>query len=158
VHRNPDGQQAAVVDGSRLTADQVRPRSAQVTRPGSHGLPRAADLLAESDRHDMWLRRLLDAERRGYARGHEAGFAAGWAASEADLAASWHALTEPVAHPERVTGRRIQAALAGERRDAAEHERAFVARAYNTAPQDRTAVQRAAALVYPPPGTWRRTA
>jgi hypothetical protein len=115
------------------------------------------DLLAESGRHDAWLAWVLDGERRGYVRGHEAGFAAGWAASEANLAASWHAITEPVAHPERGTSRRIQAALTGERRGAAAHERAFVARAYATRDSDRTDAQRAAVFIYPPPAGRGRT-
>jgi hypothetical protein len=98
----------------------------------------------------MWLRRLLGAEQDGYNRGRADGYAEGWTAAEDDMAASWRALAEPVAHPGRGADRRIQAAIAGEHRDQAEHERAFIARAYNTPAGQRTDIQRAAVLVYPP--------
>lgn len=99
---------------------------------------------------------LTDAARRqvaeaAYAGGRADGFREGYAQSEADNAAAWHAVTEPIAHPERGAARRIQAAVAGERRGAGEHERAFVARAYNTADRDRTDAQRGTVHLYPPP-------
>jgi hypothetical protein len=114
-----------------------------------------AYVLAESGRHDTWLRRLLAAERSGYDSGRADGRTEGWAAAEADMAAAWHAVAYPVAQPEaharEVAGRCLRAAEAGERRDAAEHERAFVARAYNTRADQRTDVQAAAVQLYPPP-------
>jgi hypothetical protein len=93
-----------------------------------------------------------------YRGGVTDGWQQGWMAAEADMAASWRAAVEPIAHPEREADRRLQAAIAGERRDQAEHERAFVARAYNTDERDRTDAQRAAVLVYPPPSNLRRSA
>lgn len=110
-----------------------------------------AALLALSAERDAALRRQLEAERRAYERGradeHEAAFAAGWAACEADLAA---VLRGAVRRPEEGWQQRVQAAEAGCRRDAAEHERAFVARAYATAPADRTPPQAATVQAYPP--------
>jgi hypothetical protein len=114
--------------------------------------------LAESDRTDMWERRILAAGRRGYDYGLADGYAKGWSAAEADMAASWRAATEPIAHPGRGADRRIQAAIAGERRGQAEHERAFVARAYNTRADQRTDAQQAAVFVYPPPARRKATA
>jgi hypothetical protein len=100
----------------------------------------------------MWQRRLLAAGRHGYVCGRTDGYAEGWVAAEDDMAASYRAAVEPIAHPERGAARRLQAAIAGERRDQAEHERSFVARAHSTRVGLRTDVQRAAVLCYPPPG------
>lgn len=112
-------------------------------------------VLALSDERDMWEARELATGRRalreGLADGWRDGFAAGYQQAEIDMAADWARLTEPVAHPGRAAQRRIQAALAGERRDAVEHERRFVARAWNTHRRDRTLVQRSATRLYPPP-------
>jgi hypothetical protein len=101
---------------------------------------------------DINLALRLDAWRDGYRVGTEHGRAAGRAEAEAGMAASWREITEPVAHPERYEAQRLRAAIAGERRDAGEHERAFVARAYNTSPAGRAGPQAAAVYIYPPPG------
>jgi hypothetical protein len=125
---------------------RLRAELAEVTRQRDAML-RADDPLADAARRQV--------AEAAYCGGLADGIREGWAQSEADLAASWRAVTEPVAHPERGAARRIQAARAGERRDQAEHERAFVARAYNTAGRDRTDVQRATVRLYPPPGVKR---
>jgi hypothetical protein len=65
------------------------------------------------------------------------------------MAASWAAVTETVVHPERGAARRVRAAEAGQRRDAARHERAFVNRARNTPDRGRNDVQRATVRLYP---------
>jgi hypothetical protein len=106
--------------------------------------------VAVSDLLDINLRLRQAAWRDGYAVGAEHGRATGRAEAEADMAASWREIAEPIAHPERFTAQRILAAIAGERRDAAEHERAFAARARNTPEHSRTIPQAAAVYIYPP--------
>jgi hypothetical protein len=114
-----------------------------------------ADLIERSDERQLYLDRILAAGLRGYHRGHADGYLAGYEAAEADMAAAWHDVAYPVAHPEayrrEAAARGLRAAEAGERRDAAEHERAFVARAWNTPAHLRTDVQKATVLSYPPP-------
>jgi hypothetical protein len=95
--------------------------------------------------HDVWR------AREAMAGDYERGWAEGYAQAEADMAASWKAITEPIARPERQLGRRLYAARTGGRDDAREHERAFVARAYATHPRDRSPAQRGAVYLYPPP-------
>ena len=51
--------------------------------------PDAAALLELSDERDLWQRRLLGAEQAAYARGY--------ADAQADMAAAWHAVADPVA-------------------------------------------------------------
>jgi hypothetical protein len=121
---------------------RLRAELAEVTRQ------RGAMLRADDPLTDAARRQVAEAAYEG---GRVDGFREGYAQSEADTAAAWHAMTEPIAHPERGAARRIQAAVAGERRGAAEHERAFVARAYNTADRDRTDAQRGTVHIYPPP-------
>jgi hypothetical protein len=146
--------------GPQVTQPEARPNSSTLAGKAKASVTEAlhAYWLAESDRNDMWQRRLLAAGRRGYACGRADGYAGGWAAAENDMAASWRAAVEPIAHPERGANRRLLAAIAGERRDQAEHERAFVARAYNTRADLRTDVQRAAVFCYPPPAPRKASA
>jgi hypothetical protein len=84
------------------------------------------------------------------------GRAAGYAACDRERDASWRVLAAPAARPTEhardVAGQTLRAAEAGSRRDAAEHERAFVARAYATRPDRRMDAQRGTMLTYPPPG------
>jgi hypothetical protein len=114
-----------------------------------------AALLALSDERDAAVRRQLLLEQRAFERGRLAGYSDGYTAAERDMAAAWRAMTYPIVHREahrRATAARcLSAAEAGSRRDAAEHERAFVARAYSTRPDQRTVVQCATVLAYPPP-------
>jgi hypothetical protein len=104
-----------------------------------------------SDLLDISLTLREAAWRDGYTLGAEHGRAAGYAAAEADMAASWREIAEPIAHPERYAAQRIRAAIAAERRDAAEHERSFAARARNTPEHSRTDPQRATVYLCPPP-------
>jgi len=118
-----------------------------------HGrrLPPAV-FLALSDERDTWTRRLDQAERRGWRRGKLAGFDDGYQQCLKDQAEQWRRITEPIVHPERGANRRLQAALSGERRDQADHERSFVARAYNTPSNRRTDPERGTVRMYPPAG------
>ena len=97
----------------------------------------------------------IERERQAHQRGRGTGYGEGWRASEASMAAAWHAMAHPVAYPvehaREAAARCLRAAEAGARQDAADHERAFVARAYNTRPDQRTDPQAAAVLLYPPP-------
>jgi hypothetical protein len=115
-----------------------------------------------SDERDRLAAALAAAEKRAYARGRDDGarpaeaWHLGWEAAEEDMARSWRALARPIAHPAQVAEERIRAAIAGERSDALEFERAFVAKAYNTRARDRSDAQAAAVLAYPPPEPKRR--
>ena len=89
--------------------------------------------LALSDERDRGITRTLAGERRGYGRGYADGFAAGElagrAAEIAEQSAAWQVaagtvltLADPNGPEARASvNRRLAAALAGERRDAAEH-------------------------------------
>jgi hypothetical protein len=111
--------------------------------------------LTESDRADMWQRRILAAELRGCERGRADGYAEGQADAEASMAASWRAAAYPLAQPDayrrEVAVRCVRAAEAGCRRDASEHERSFTARAHNTPAGQRSDVQSATVRLYPKP-------
>lgn len=109
-----------------------------------------ASTVAVSDPLDISLRSWEATWRDGFIAGTLHGRTLGYAEAEADMAASWREIAEPIAHPERYEAQRIRAAIAGERRDAAEHERAFAARARNTPEHSRTHPQRAAVYIYPP--------
>jgi hypothetical protein len=106
---------------------------------------------AEARAHAAWAEGYQAAASASYQRG----LADGYAACEADREAEWRAIARPVAHPEayrrEVAARALAAAESGCRRDAAQHEREFVARAYATDRRDRTEVQAACVFVYPPP-------
>jgi hypothetical protein len=108
--------------------------------------------LAESGRADLELARRLGAWREGYAAGRADGYAEGHADAEESMAASWRAgaypLAQPDAHRREVAARCLRAAEAGCRRDAAEHERTFVARAWNTRADQRTDVQAGTVRLY----------
>jgi hypothetical protein len=54
-------------------------------------------LLAVSDERDLWLRRLLAAERAAFRRGAEHGWRQGYEASCRDQEAAWRAVAQPVA-------------------------------------------------------------
>jgi hypothetical protein len=90
-----------------------------------------------------------------YQGGWADGWREGYAQAEVDEAAEWHCIAHPIAQPESYeresAARRLRAAEAGGRRDLAEHERVFVARAFNILDHQRTDVQRATVQVYPPP-------
>jgi hypothetical protein len=87
--------------------------------------------------------------RDGHRADVQAAYAAGYDAAQRDMASDWRSMTEAVVHPERGADRRLRAAESGCRRDAAEHERAFVGRAHNTTDRDRTEVQRATVQLWP---------
>jgi hypothetical protein len=108
-----------------------------------------AYVLAHSGEADRWHAHAGAMWRDGYRAGWEAGADHGRREAEQEQAAAWRSFARPIAHPEVGAAQRIQAAIAGERRDAADHERAFVARARNTPPHMRTDVQKAAVHLYP---------
>ena len=110
-----------------------------------------SQILSLSDERELWSKYADQAFRWGFSFGHDAGFEAGYAQCEADEAAAWHAVIGPIAHPERYAAARIRNALAFTKREADEHERIFVARAYATDRRDRNDVQQACVLSYPPP-------
>jgi hypothetical protein len=58
---------------------------------------RVAELLALSDERTLWLRRLLDAERRGYDRGREAGYANGRRDEAVVRDRAWREFSTPIA-------------------------------------------------------------
>lgn len=140
---------ASALASPAAEVEQLRARLAEVTAQRD-ALLRADDPLSEKI-----LRHVAVAAYEG---GRADGWQEGYRQAEAAEAAAWRALTEPIAHPERAASRRLNAALAGEHRDQAEHERSFVARAYNTPEPDRTQVQRATVRLYPPPSDLRRSA
>jgi hypothetical protein len=121
----------------------------------------ATFLLELSSERDHWLRRVLNSWRQGFRAGRESGWQEGYAAREADEKEQWAiaarlllAAVRPVLNPAADAAdaaRRVRAAEAACRRDAAEHEREYVARAYSTHPRDRTDAQRATVCSYPPP-------
>ena len=117
--------------------------------------PRQRALLEISDERDLWLRRVLDAERSGLRRGIAAGRALGYADALAELESDWQSVARPVAYPEETAARRVRAAEANCRRDAGQQERSFVARAYATRQEQRTEAQQGTVRMYPPPGTVR---
>jgi hypothetical protein len=117
--------------------------------PGSIDQAIIAYVLAHSDECDLW-RVYADAMwRDGYRAAWQAGAAHGRREAEDEMAAAWRSFAHPVAHPEAGAAQRIAAAIAGERRSAAGHERAFAARARNTPDYMRTDVQKAAVHLYP---------
>jgi hypothetical protein len=93
-------------------------------------------------------------------REHQVGWNAGYQEAQADMAAAWRAIANPVAHRDAhlrsLAYQGVRAALKGEREDATEHERAFVARAHNTQSAQRNDVEQATVRLYPPPQQqWR---
>ncbi len=108
-------------------------------------------LIALSDERDLWQQLADQQFRAGFSVGHDAGFNAGYAQCEADSAASWHSLAGPLAHPERFAAQRLRNAEAFSRREADDHERSFIARAWATPGHHRTPVQQATVHAYPPP-------
>lgn len=115
-------------------------------------------ILAFAAERELALRREEAAYRRGLAEGAEATLAyqRGWDDAQAERDRSWRAVTARIAHPGREADRRVRDADAGSRADAIEAEDAFVRKAYNTHPRNRTDAQAAAVLAYPPPAKRRR--
>jgi hypothetical protein len=102
----------------------------------------------------MWLRRILAAEQAAYSRGHRAGYDDGYAQAVADMdewlaesARILHGAVSSVVNPEKHVRRVLAAAESAERRDAAERERAFTARACATPAHLRSDAQQAAVVV-----------
>ena len=131
---------------------------------------RLREQLADAERELAQLRALFAAPdpmatpehwRAIFRDAHEAdlgnAYRQGRAEVEAEYAAAWSSLTGsvlaiadprgPEAHAS--VARRLMAAESGQRRDAADQERAFVGRAQNTADQNRTDAQRGAVRLYP---------
>lgn len=101
---------------------------------------RLAALLRAGDPLAVKWRRMVakSAYDHGYEFGQRDGWAAGYAQAVADLAAAWRTVTQPVAQGSPSATVRVNAAVAGERRDAAEHERQFYADAVDTPPSMRS--------------------
>lgn len=108
-------------------------------------------VLSLSDERDLWQKHSDQAFRLGYFLALHEGFAQGYAQCEADEARAWHEIIHPLAHPEAYADARVRNAEALSRREADEHERSFIARAYATPWTYRTQVQQAAVMAYPPP-------
>ena len=90
--------------------------------------PTAAEIAAvleRSDERELFLQRILAAERTGYERGRQAGRVEGCADAEARLEASWRELAVPVSRrvplPKIGWERRLRAAEAESRRQAFQH-------------------------------------
>jgi hypothetical protein len=137
---------------------------ANITTPSvtdQNPIARYTEVLALSDERDRRLRRVLAAERAGFDRGYAAGRKAGYEQCDADREAGWQTIARPLADPDarrrETAARCLSAAEAGTRRDAADHERAFVARAYATPGRLRTDAQRGTVRLYPPPGRHLRS-
>jgi hypothetical protein len=56
-----------------------------------------AELVTLSDERDVWLRRVIDADASGYARGLAEGVALGRAIEAAESAAAWQRIARPIA-------------------------------------------------------------
>jgi hypothetical protein len=117
-----------------------------------------AILLAVSAERDLCEKRIDAAWRAGFGRGRACGRREGYIHADAERAAEWQTTqalligaTESVLNPDGIALRNVRGAVAAERRDAAERERVFVAKAYATADKDRSDAQRAAVRSYPPP-------
>jgi hypothetical protein len=117
-------------------------------------LPLREAILRLSDERDTWLRRLLGAWSDGFRAGRQAGFGEGYDQALADEEEAWQQAVRPLRpdYERASAARRLRAAEAGSRRDAAGHERAFVVRAHATPARMRTDPQAATVQAYPPPG------
>lgn len=122
-----------------------------------------AFLLALSAERDGYEKRIEAAWRAGFGRGRAYGRREGYIHADAERAAEWQTTqalligaTESVLNPDGVAIRNVRAAIAAERRDAAERERVFVAKAYATREDQRTDPQQAAVRSYPPPSQERQ--
>jgi hypothetical protein len=83
-----------------------------------------ADLLALSDERDTWLSRVAAASCDGWDACWPVAFVAGWAAAEDHAEREHQAIAARVLEtPQQSVSRRLRAAEAGCRRDAAEHWR-----------------------------------
>jgi hypothetical protein len=89
VQDSPPVRQDAA-DGERLTPDQVSPGV-------TCGALTRSDVLALSGEREMWLRRMLAAERAAYERGRADGWRDGFEAAYREIEAAWHAVADPVA-------------------------------------------------------------
>jgi hypothetical protein len=143
-----------VVEVGMMTASTLASPAAEVRRlraeldAALQALAQLRDLFAAPDpttTPEYWLELFRDGHRADL----ENAYQAGRADVEAEYAAAWASVTEMVVHPERGADRRVRAAEAGCRRAAADHERAFIARAHNTADRDRTDAQRGTVRLHP---------
>jgi hypothetical protein len=66
----------------------------------SASVAQVSDVLALSHERDMWLRRLLAAERAAYTRGHRDGWQDGYGAAERNMARLWSEHAGPIARSE----------------------------------------------------------
>jgi hypothetical protein len=109
------------------------------------------ELIELSSERDVWLQRLLAAERESYRRGK----ADGRAEALAELADNWHSLAVWVLGDNRrrcychrteseLAAGRVASAAALERHAAGVHWRQFMARAFKERPELRTPAQQAA--------------
>jgi hypothetical protein len=115
-------------------------------------------LLALSAERDAYEDRIRAAWLEGFAAGRGVGRREGYEHADDERAAEWDITgplllnaVGPTVNPDGYALRNVRAAEAACRRDAAERERVFVARAYATAGKDRTDSQRATVQSYPPP-------
>ena len=108
-------------------------------------------VLSLSSDRDLWEKLADQAFRAGFFSAWQAGFDKGYARRVTDEARAWHEIIHPMAHPDAFADARVRNAEAAARRDAAEHERSFVARAYATPRPYRTAIQQTTTVSYPPP-------
>jgi hypothetical protein len=114
--------------------------------------PDGSALLAVSAERDLWLSRLLDAERAAYWRGYQAGdlhgYCAGRADERAESQAAFHAVAARVCEtPEQAeasAARRIRAAESYTRRHALWWWQTFFGAAFRERPERRTEQQHAA--------------
>lgn len=135
-------------------------------RPASHTSTRGysvADMrdliLGMSEERAIWAERERSAYRRGWQDGAASTgeYERGWTDAETAAEAEFRSWADPIAHPERGMHRRLQAAVRGERMDAADHWETFTRRAYNTHPSTRTDAQVATCrTIGPPEGPARR--
>jgi hypothetical protein len=110
-------------------------------------------LLELSDERAAWERRLIAAERAGFRRGYARGLDDGYRKSEDERDTAWRFLArpyaDPVAYRRELAQQNLRTAEAGSKRDADEHERAFVGRAHATQQDKRTEAQRGTGQMYP---------
>ena len=120
-------------------------------------------LLALSAERDAYEDRIRAARLEGFAAGRGVGRREGYEHADDERAAEWDITgplllnaVGPTVNPDGYALRNVRAAEAACRRDAADRERVFVAKAYATADKDRTDAQRATVLSYPPPSQQRQ--
>jgi hypothetical protein len=110
-----------------------------------------AALLALSDERDVWLLRLLAAERAAYDRGHRDGHRDGYELAAAHMAAAWDSIADPISRgilPGGDPGTRRARAERLDRADAWERWKDFTRRAFADAPRKRTGPQAGIVALY----------